>query len=52
MVGDDLLFAGLERAQRDITETARNANTALFVLTGEEPWTLLGRILAARGVRA
>jgi voltage-gated potassium channel len=44
--GDELLYAGRERAQRAMEETLLNANTAEYVLTGRDrPSSLLARLI-------
>ena len=45
--GDDLLFAGRERARTAMLQIMRNANAAQYVLTGHDRSAgLLGRLLA------
>jgi Trk K+ transport system NAD-binding subunit len=44
--GDELLYAGRERARRAMTQALRNANTAEYVLTGRDrPSSVLARLL-------
>jgi hypothetical protein len=48
--GDELLFAGTERARLRMRDTLLNANTAEYVLTGlSRPASVLGRLLSRLG---